>query len=81
MTTPSRSNVARCPSSAQRRSLRHVARTNFCDVAVHRRGERVVVLTAIDNLGKGMAGQAIQNMNLLFDLEETAGLRAPGGNP
>ncbi|MHC4970854.1 MAG: N-acetyl-gamma-glutamyl-phosphate reductase [Planctomycetota bacterium] len=62
-------------------TLRHVARTNFCDLSVHVRGRRVVVLTAIDNLGKGMAGQAIQNMNLLFGLDETAGLRRPGVNP
>jgi len=62
-------------------ALRHVARTNFADVAVHRRGERVVVLSAIDNLVKGMAGQAIQNLNLMCGLDETAGLRAPGANP
>jgi len=61
-------------------TLRHVARTNFCDIAVHQRGERVAILTAIDNLGKGMAGQAIQNMNLLFGLDETTGLKVPGGN-
>lgn len=62
-------------------ALRHVAHTNFCDVAVHARDGRVAVLTAIDNLGKGMAGQAIQNMNLLFGLDETAGLLVPGANP
>ncbi|MEM8884505.1 MAG: N-acetyl-gamma-glutamyl-phosphate reductase [Planctomycetota bacterium] len=62
-------------------ALRHVARTNFCDVAVHRRGERVVVLSAIDNLVKGMAGQAIQNLNLMCGLEESTGLLAPGANP
>jgi len=62
-------------------TLRHVTRTNFCDIAVHTRGRRAVVLTAIDNLGKGMAGQAIQNMNLLFGHDETAGLRRPGVNP
>ncbi|MHC4549065.1 MAG: N-acetyl-gamma-glutamyl-phosphate reductase [Planctomycetota bacterium] len=62
-------------------TLRHVARTNFCDLAVHRRGGRVVVLTALDNLVKGMAGQAIQNMNLLFGLDEATGLRGPGANP
>lgn len=61
-------------------TLRHVARTNFCDLAVHTRGRRVVVLTAIDNLGKGMAGQAIQNLNLMLGFEETAGLLAPGAN-
>ncbi|MGH7162418.1 MAG: N-acetyl-gamma-glutamyl-phosphate reductase [Planctomycetota bacterium] len=62
-------------------ALRHVARTNFCDVSVHADRGRVVVLTAIDNLGKGMAGEAIQNMNLLLGLEETAGLLVPGANP
>jgi N-acetyl-gamma-glutamyl-phosphate reductase len=62
-------------------ALRHVARTNFCDVAVHAQDGRVAILTAIDNLGKGMAGQAIQNMNLLFGLDETAGLLVPGANP
>lgn len=62
-------------------TLRHVARTNFCDLSVHVRGQRAVVLTAIDNLGKGMAGQAVQNMNLLFGVDETAGLRRPGVNP
>lgn len=61
-------------------ALRHVARSNFCDISVHRRGDRVVVLSAIDNLGKGMAGQAIQNMNLLFGLDETTGLKFPGAN-
>jgi len=61
-------------------ALRHVARTNFCDISVHRRGERVVVLSAIDNLGKGMATQAIQNLNLMCGLDETAGLLAPGAN-
>ena len=61
-------------------TLRHVARTNFCDIAVHRRGERVVVLSAIDNLGKGMATQAIQNLNLICGVAETTGLLAPGAN-
>jgi N-acetyl-gamma-glutamyl-phosphate reductase len=62
-------------------ALRHVVRTNFCDVSVHQRGRRVVVLTAIDNLGKGMASQAIQNMNILFGLDEALGLLVPGANP
>ncbi|MEE8104909.1 MAG: N-acetyl-gamma-glutamyl-phosphate reductase [Planctomycetota bacterium] len=61
-------------------ALRHVARTNFCDLAVHRRGERVVILSAIDNLGKGMAGQAIQNLNAMCGLPETTGLLSPGAN-
>jgi len=62
-------------------ALRHVVRTNFCDLSIHRRGERVVVLTAIDNLGKGMATQAVQNLNLILGLDERAGLLAPGANP
>jgi len=61
-------------------ALRHVARTNYADVSVHAADGRAVVLCAIDNLGKGMAGQAIQNLNLMFGLDETAGLRVPGGH-
>jgi [amino group carrier protein]-6-phospho-L-2-aminoadipate/5-phospho-L-glutamate reductase len=59
----------------------HVRNTNFCDVAVKASGRSAVVMTAIDNLGKGMVTQAIQNLNLMFGLEETAGLRRPGGRP
>ena len=62
-------------------ALRHVARTNFCDVSVHAQDGHAVILSAIDNLGKGMAGQAVQNMNLLFGLDETMGLLLPGANP
>ncbi len=56
--------------------LRGVARTNFCDigVAVDPSTGRAVVVSAIDNLVKGAAGQAIQNMNLMFGLPETEGL-------
>jgi len=55
-------------------SIKYVANTNFCDVAVKLAGDRFVVISAIDNMVKGAAGQAIQNMNLMFGLEETAGL-------
>ena len=53
-----------------------VQRTNFCDIhcTLGGDGRRLVVVSCIDNLGKGAAGQAIQNMNLLFGLDETAGL-------
>ncbi len=56
--------------------LRHVAYTNFCDIGVHfdQQTGRGVAVSAIDNLGKGAAGQAIQNMNLMLGLPETAGL-------
>ena len=56
--------------------LLSVARTNFCDigVALDAPTGRAVVVVAIDNLGKGAAGQAVQNMNLAFGLPETQGL-------
>ena len=40
--------------------------------------DRTIVVCALDNLGKGAAGQAVQNANLLFGFAETAGLRLPG---
>lgn len=52
----------------------HVARSNYCDIAARVVKSRVVVLSAIDNMVKGAAGQAIQNMNVMFGIEETAGL-------
>ena len=57
--------------------LQGVVGSNFCDVSVAARGKEVVAFAALDNLVKGMAGQAIQNMNLMFGLEETAGLWTP----
>ncbi|MFC4159663.1 N-acetyl-gamma-glutamyl-phosphate reductase [Chitinimonas lacunae] len=55
---------------------RAVRGANVCRIAVHRPqgGDTVVVLSVIDNLVKGAAGQAVQNMNLLFGLPETQGL-------
>ena len=55
---------------------RSVRASNICRIAVHRPqdGDTVVVLAVIDNLVKGAAGQAVQNMNLMFGFEETLGL-------
>jgi len=53
----------------------------FCDLSVAARDGSGVVLTAIDNLGKGMASQAVQCMNLALGMEETRGLRIPGTYP
>lgn len=55
---------------------RSVRGANTCRIAVHRPqgGDTVVVLSVIDNLVKGAAGQAVQNMNLMFGLDERAGL-------
>jgi len=58
-----------------------VKTTNFCDIGFAARGKQLVVFSAIDNLVKGAAGQAIQNMNLMFGLEETTGLMLVGTNP
>ncbi len=58
-----------------------VKTTNFCDIAVHARGKQIAVFAAIDNLVKGAAGQAVQNMNLMFGLDETTGLKLIGTNP
>jgi N-acetyl-gamma-glutamyl-phosphate reductase len=56
--------------------LHAVNHTNFCDIGVlaDPASGRCVVVSAIDNLGKGAAGQAIQNLNLMLGLDETAGL-------
>jgi len=58
-------------------STRSVRGANVCRLAVHRPqgGKRVVILSVIDNLVKGAAGQAIQNMNIMFGLDEQTGLR------
>ncbi|MFA9459616.1 N-acetyl-gamma-glutamyl-phosphate reductase [Thiohalorhabdus methylotrophus] len=62
---------------------RSVRGSNFCRLAVHRPrgGRQVVVLSVIDNLVKGAAGQAVQNMNLMFGLPEEAGLDTPPMQP
>ena len=58
-----------------------VKTTNFCDLGFAIRGQQVVVFSALDNLVKGAAGQAVQNMNLMFGLDEKAGLILVGTNP
>ena len=58
-----------------------VKTTNFCDIAVHTRGNKAVIFSAIDNLVKGAAGQAVQNMNLMLGLPEETALMLSGTNP
>ena len=58
-----------------------VKTTNFCDLGFAARGRQAVVFSAIDNLVKGAAGQAVQNMNLMFGLDEKTGLMLAGTNP
>ena len=52
---------------------------NHCRIALHRpgNGQQLVILSVIDNLVKGAAGQAVQNMNIMFDQPETLGLSQP----
>ncbi len=59
---------------------KHVAGSNFVDIGIVKdpRMNRAVVISALDNIVKGAAGQAIQNMNVLFGLDEKAGLSRPG---
>ena len=56
--------------------LQHVTHTNFCDIgfALDPSGERLVIVSCLDNLGKGAAGQAVQNLNGMRGYPETAGL-------
>jgi len=63
--------------------LKNVRATNFCEISfvLDRRTQTLCVLTAIDNLGKGAAGQAIQNLNLMLGYDEAAGLLAPSPVP
>jgi len=58
-----------------------VKTTNFCDIGFAARGRQLVVFSAIDNLVKGASGQAVQNMNLMFGLDEKTGLMLIGTNP
>jgi N-acetyl-gamma-glutamyl-phosphate reductase len=63
--------------------LKNVRATNFCEIAfvLDRRSQTLCVNTAIDNLGKGAAGQAIQNLNLMLGFDEAAGLLHPAPVP
>src|SRR6187551_1778285 len=55
--------------------LKQVVNTNKALVALEKEGDKLVVHSTIDNLLKGASGQAVQNMNLMFGLEETSGLK------
>jgi N-acetyl-gamma-glutamyl-phosphate reductase len=69
-------NLVRISPAGTLPELHHVTRTNFCDIgfALDPAGERLVVVSCLDNLGKGAAGQAVQNLNTMLGYPETAGL-------
>ncbi len=54
--------------------MKDVLHTNFCDIGFAVSGRSLVLFSTIDNLGKGAAGQAVQNMNIMFGLSQTEGL-------
>jgi N-acetyl-gamma-glutamyl-phosphate reductase len=58
--------------------LKQVVNTNKCVIGLEKEDNKLVVHSAIDNLLKGASGQAVQNMNLMFGFDETAGLRLKG---
>ena len=55
--------------------LKDVVNTNKCLLSVEKHGGKLVISSVIDNLLKGASGQAVQNMNLMFGLDEKLGLR------
>ncbi len=59
--------------------LKQVVNTNNCHIHLHKHEDVLLVTSAIDNLLKGASGQAIQNMNLMFGLEESLGLQLKAG--
>src|SRR6266536_1298942 len=58
--------------------LKQVVNTNKCLIQLEKVGSKLVVHSALDNLLKGASGQAVQSMNLMFGLDETAGLKLKG---
>jgi len=60
--------------SDQLPATKNTSGTNFCDVAVRLAGERAIILSSLDNLIKGAAGQAVQNFNLMYGFAETEAL-------
>lgn len=59
-------------------AISHVKGTNCCDIGFHfdKKTKQIIIISVIDNLLKGAAGQAIQNMNILFGLKEETGLNS-----
>ncbi|MFT5964570.1 MAG: N-acetyl-gamma-glutamyl-phosphate reductase [Flavobacterium sp.] len=55
-------------------NMKQVVQTNKCIISLMKKGNRLLITSIIDNLVKGASGQAVQNMNLMFGLDETTGL-------
>lgn len=78
-----KSRFVRILKSGELPELKNVRATNMCELAfmLEKRSQTLCVLTAIDNLGKGAAGQAVQNLNLMLGYDEAAGLLATAPVP
>lgn len=56
-------------------ALKQVVNTNKCLLHLEKHGNKLLIISAIDNLLKGASGQAVENMNLMFGLDQTCGLK------
>ena len=70
------SPMVRLHKTPQLPQIQHIVRTNFCDIGFQLGpdGRRLVIVSCLDNLLKGAAGQAVQNMNVMYGWNETEGL-------
>jgi len=70
------SPLVRIHTTPQLPEIQHVVRTNFCDLgfALAPDGKRLIMVSCLDNLLKGAAGQAVQNLNLMCGWNEEEGL-------
>lgn len=70
------SPMVRIHKTPQLPQIQHIVRTNYCDVGfeLHREGQQLVIVSCLDNLLKGAAGQAVQNLNLMCGWREEEGL-------
>jgi N-acetyl-gamma-glutamyl-phosphate reductase len=62
-------------SEASEIDLKQVVNTNKCTIHLEKHDDNLLITSIIDNLTKGASGQAVQNLNLVFGLEETTGLK------
>lgn len=63
-------------NNGQTANVKYVRYSNYCNISLHKdeRTGRLIIISAIDNMVKGAAGQAIQNMNIAMNIEQDAGL-------
>jgi N-acetyl-gamma-glutamyl-phosphate reductase len=62
-------------------ATKFVKGSNYCDISVFLNKQTLIIISAIDNLLKGASGQAVQNMNVMYGFDETAGLMSSPASP